>query len=93
MLFRSAHNDARALISRHIREDSKGIIRLTIYADDLAFDETSLMQVHDSLSAMTEGICGRFSIAEPDRTAVDRTFAAAKSYMTSVEQRAERRRI
>ncbi len=82
-----AHNDARALISRHIKEDANQVVRLTIYGDDLGFDETNLMQVHDSLSAMTEGICQRFSIAEPDRTAVDTTFAEARSYMTSVERR------
>jgi hypothetical protein len=88
-----SHNDARALISRHIKEDSKGVIRLTVYADDLAFDETSLMQVHDSMSAMTEGVCGKFSIAEPDRTVVDRTFAAAKRYMVSIDRSAERAKI
>ena len=36
------------------------------------------MQVHDSLSEMTAGICTRFEVDEPDRTRVDRTFAAAR---------------
>jgi hypothetical protein len=85
-----AHNDARALISRHIKEDRDGLIRLTVYGDDLAFVETSLMQVHDALSGMTEGICRKFSVAEPDRAAVDATFVAAKRLATGIESRQER---
>lgn len=78
MLCAEAHNDARALINRHIKADSEDDVRLTIYGNDLANVETGLMQVHDSLSYMTESICAKFSIVEPDRSAVDKTYAAAK---------------
>jgi Family of unknown function (DUF5677) len=81
-----AHNDARALISRHIKEDDAGVVRLTIYGDDLAFVETGLMQVHDALSAMTEAICETFRVTEPDRSRVDTTFAAAKRWVGSQER-------
>jgi len=72
------HNNARALINRHFKEDSAGVLRLTIYGDDVATVEPGLSQVHDALSAMTEGICQTFGIAEPDRTAVDKAWTAAK---------------
>ena len=73
-----AHNDARALISRHIKEDAQGVIRLTIFGDDCGFVETGLMQVHDVLSAMTDAICKRFKIVEPDRSTVNATYEAAR---------------
>jgi hypothetical protein len=78
MLCAEAHNDARALINRHIKADGNDVVRLTIYGDELANVETGLMQVQDSLSYMTENICKKFSIAEPDRRVVDTTFAAAQ---------------
>jgi hypothetical protein len=80
-----AHNDARALISRHIKENDAGVVRLTMYGDDLACVEAGLMQVHDALSAMTEAICDAFGLTEPDRTRVDTTFAAAKRWVTARE--------
>lgn len=81
-----AHNDARALIGRHIKEDDQGVVRLTIYGDNLSFLEAGLMQVHDALGAMTEGICKRFDVTEPDRTRVDATFAAAREWTMSRER-------
>jgi hypothetical protein len=77
MLCAEAHNDARALIGRHIKVDRQENLRLAIYGDGLANVETGLMQVHDSLSYMTVSICAKFSIVEPDRSAVDKTHAAA----------------
>ena len=43
ILLAEAHNDARALISRHIKEDANQVVRLTIFGDDLGFDESSVM--------------------------------------------------
>jgi len=81
-----AHNDARALISRHIKEDEAGVVRLTIYGDDLAFLDVGLMQVHDAVAAMTEGICRIFKVAERDRARVEQTFTAAKRWVTAHEE-------
>jgi len=76
-----------ALISRHIKEDDAGVVRLTVYGDDHGFVEAGLMQAHDALSGMVEGICEVFRVAEPDRARVDATFAAAKRRVTAGESR------
>jgi Family of unknown function (DUF5677) len=81
-----AHNDARALIGRHIKEDAQGVIRLTLYGDNLSFLEAGLMQVHDALGTMVEGICTTFHVTEPDRARVEATFAAAREW-TAVRER------
>jgi len=72
---------------RHIKEDDAGVVRLTVYGDDHGFVEAGLMQAHDALSGMVEGICEVFRVAEPDRARVDATFAAAKRRVTAGESR------
>jgi hypothetical protein len=76
-----AHNDARALIGRHIQSDENGDPRLTLYRDDAPYVETSLLEAHDVLSEMTETVCNRFNVQEPDRQRVQATFEAARRWV------------
>lgn len=78
-----AHNDARALISRHIALDRNGEPCLTIYKADLPYIETSLLQTHDVLADITERVCQRFQVAEPDRTTVQEAFEVARRVIES----------
>jgi Family of unknown function (DUF5677) len=73
-----AHNDARALTSRHLDLDEDDRPRLTLYRDDSPYVETSLLQAHDVLAEMTETVCVRFNVREPDRTRVQAAFEAAR---------------
>ena len=73
-----AHNDARALISRHIEADDNGQPRLTLYRADAPYVETSLLQAHDVLAEMTETVCRRFNVQEPDRARVQAAYEAAR---------------
>jgi Family of unknown function (DUF5677) len=81
-----AHNDARALTGRHLDLDEDNRPRLTLYRDDAPYVETSLLAAHDILSEMTETVCARFNVQEPDRARVQASFEAAQRLVAGRQQ-------
>ena len=80
-----AHNDARALTSRHLELDENNLPRLTLYRADAPYVETSLLLAHDVLAEMIETVCHRFNVREPDRRGVQDAFEAAQRLIAQRE--------